>query len=239
MEEYLSGLMSSISHIPLLYTFFIGIATSISPCPLASNIAAVAYLSRDVESKQKVIYSSLLYVTGRTLTYSILGAIIILAVVERRIISDFLQGTFNQILGPILLIFGIFLTNIIKIGFNSKGTKLIEWQKKIASRGLIGSFILGILFALAFCPISSVWFFIMIGIAVNVSGGITFPVIYGIGTGLPVLFFALLIVFSVNLLGKIFGKVELYEKWFRKITGVIFILIGIYITLTQTLGINI
>lgn len=214
--------------IELLSALWLGILTSISPCPLATNIAAVSFLSKKVNHPRVVFLSSIAYVLGRMVTYAVIGTVIIASLVSVPSIANFLQIYLNKIIGPILLIVGLFLLDVIR--FSSFSFSLShEKQNKLAESGIGGAFLLGMLFALSFCPIATALFFgSLIPLALNSKIGMTYPFIYGIGTGIPVAIFALGIVFGVKSFSKWFHKTAKLELWARKITGVIFLVVGIY-----------
>ena len=218
---------------------WLGILTSISPCPLASNIAAISYIGKRVDRPGQVLISGLLYTMGRMITYVILGIIVVNSLLSIPEISFYLQENMNKFLGPILLIVGLLLLGIFKIGITGPtiGQAL---QEKLNKLGLWGTIALGLLFALSFCPVSAALFFgSLIPIAVDYESGIFMPLIYGIGTALPVVVFASIIAFGANFLGTAFNKLTQFEKWARNVTGVIFVLTGCYFILIYLFNVNI
>ena len=214
--------------IELFSALWFGILTSISPCPLATNIAAVSFLSKKVNHPKAVLFSSLAYILGRMVTYAVIGSIIIASLVSVPSIASFLQSYMNKFLGPILILVGLFLFDVIKFNTFSLSVSQ-EKQNKLADSGIGGAFLLGMIFALSFCPIAAALFFgSLIPLALNSKIGIIHPFIYGIGTGIPVVVFAIGIMFGVKSFSKWFKKTARLEMWTRKITGAIFILVGIY-----------
>jgi len=207
---------------------WLGILTSISPCPLATNIAAVSFLSKRINHPKAVLLAGIIYTAGRTIAYAVLGAIIITSLANVPLVANFLQKYMHKILGPILFIVGLFLLDVIR--FKIPGFKLSKQRQEfLAHSGLKGAFALGVLFALAFCPISAALFFgSLIPLSLSNSYGILLPFIYGIGTGLPVLVFSSGVSFGISALSHLFNKMAILERYARKITGVIFILVGIY-----------
>jgi len=207
---------------------WLGILTSISPCPLATNIAAVSYLSKKIEHPKSVLTAGIFYTLGRMVLYAILGAAIIASLLNVPIAAQFLQKYINKVLGPVLIVVGLFLLGIVKINIAAFSLSA-KRQNALAEAGIGGAFALGFLFALSFCPISAALFFgSLIPLSLKSSGGVVLPFIYGLGTGLPVLLFALLISLGTVTVEKLvhkFGRVEYYSK---KVTGVIFILAGLY-----------
>ncbi|MCP4634513.1 MAG: sulfite exporter TauE/SafE family protein [candidate division Zixibacteria bacterium] len=222
----------------LLSALWLGILTSISPCPLATNIAAVSFIGNQFDRPRSVFLSSIFYVLGRMVTYTGLGIIIVAGMLAMPDVSIFLQTYMNKILGPVLILTGMFLLELIQIGrFGFQdATKMTD---KAGKYGLWGAGFLGILFSLSFCPISAALFFgSLITVAVKYNSGFVMPSIYGIGTGLPVILFAILLAFGARTAGKAMDKLTQFEKHARRITGIIFILIGIYFSVVYIFGID-
>jgi len=209
---------------------WLGILTSISPCPLASNVAAISFLSKKITHPALVFISGLAYTLGRMVSYAILGWIIISSLLSVPQVAQFLQKYMGKALGPLLIITGLILLEIITIRL--PGLSLSQkHHTKLAESGAPGAFLLGFIFALAFCPISAALYFgSLIPLTINSKSGIVLPFIYGIGTGLPVLVFAVAIALGVTSLSHWFNKITRLEYYTRKITGVVFILVGIYYT---------
>ncbi|MDD3013234.1 MAG: aromatic aminobenezylarsenical efflux permease ArsG family transporter [Candidatus Gastranaerophilales bacterium] len=221
----------------LLSALWLGILTSISPCPLATNVAAVSYIGKNITCPYKTVLSGFLYTFGRMLSYVLIGIIIVTGLLSVPSIATFLQHYMNVILGPVLILVGIILLEIVKINFSS-GISNMGFHDKIKDFGLVGALLLGIIFALSFCPISAALFFgSLISLSVEHNSKVLFPLVYGIGTGLPVVIFAFIIAFSINSVGKAYNSLVKVEFWMRKVTGVIFILAGIYFIGTHIFGI--
>jgi cytochrome c biogenesis protein CcdA len=215
----------------LATAIWLGILTSVSPCPLASNIAAVSFISQKITQRTTVFLSGILYTLGRSLAYIVLGVLIVKTLVDVPILSDILQRYVNKILGIMLILVGMVLLDLLRIPLSlpSVSEKIV---KKLIDKGSIGSFPLGILFALAFCPISAALFFGgLIPIAVKAQSVIGLPLIYGIGTGLPVLLFAFLVAVSAGYINNLYQRITKVEFYTKKATGIIFILVGVYYAL--------
>lgn len=218
--------------LPIFTALWIGILTSISPCPLATNIAAISFVSYRITNKNIIFLSGIFYTIGRSITYAILGFLIVKVMINIPILSDFLQRYINKLLGIILIIVGMFLLGLLKINLPSISVSE-NWQKRVDKAGILGSIFLGLLFALAFCPVSAALFFgSLIPIAVKAESSVVLPLIYGIGTGLPVVGFAILIMIGAECINKIYHKVAKIEFYTKRITGVIFILVGVYYVLS-------
>lgn len=214
----------------MLSAMWLGILTSISPCPLASNIAAVSFLSKKIAHPALVLISGLAYSLGRMVSYAALGWVIIHSLLSVPQAAQFLQKYMGKVLGPILIITGLFLLEIITLRL--PGVSLSEkHHNKLTQAGAPGAFLLGFIFALAFCPISAALFFgSLIPLSLNNKAGTLLPFIYGIGTGLPVLLFALAIALGITSLSHWFHRITRLEYYTRRITGAIFILVGLYYT---------
>ncbi len=216
---------------------WLGILTSISPCPLATNIAAMSFIGKDLGSPARVMLTGLLYTIGRTAAYAALASLLIASLFAMHDVSFFLQRYMNKALGPILILAGVFLLDVIPIAFTTSCvTDGIE--KRLRASGLAGAALLGVVFALSFCPVSAALFFgSLIPLAVQHNSAVMLPSAYGIGTGLPVFVFAVLIAFGSQRVGKAFNKLARFEKWARRITAVIFIVIGIKFCLNYIFGV--
>jgi cytochrome c-type biogenesis protein len=211
---------------------WLGILTSVSPCPLASNIAAVSFISRRITQRNTVFLSGILYTLGRSLTYIVLGVLIVKTLVDVPILSDFLQRYVNKILGIVLILVGMVLLDLLRIPLSIPSVSE-NIAKKLVEKGTLGSLLLGVVFALAFCPVSAALFFGgLIPIAIKAKSGVGLPMIYGIGTGLPVLLFASLVAAGAGYINNLYHRIAKIEFYTKKVTGIIFILVGIYYALT-------
>ena len=215
--------------VPVLLALLLGLLTAISPCPMATNIAAVAYVSRRMTQRRYAVITGTLYILGRMFSYSVLGILIIVTGLEIPGVASLLQDFGEQILGPLLIVVGLIMLNINRISFTLGGGKLSSIGGKVADWGMIGGFLLGALFALAFCPYSAVLFFgVLIPLALKSSSGVALPAVYALGTGLPVLVFGTLISFGVARVSTWLNALNRAEKVIRIIVSVIFIGVGVY-----------
>jgi cytochrome c-type biogenesis protein len=211
--------------------FWLGVLTSISPCPLATNIAAISYIGRRMGNSRQVFLTGLLYTLGRTFAYMGLAFVIVASVLSIPQISLFFQKYMHLVLGPILIIVGMFLLRLIQLNVGGGGMSE-KLQKRIDAIGIWGAFLLGIVFALSFCPVSAaIYFGSLIPLSLKTNSSIVLPLIYGIGTALPVMVFAVLLAISVQSVGKAYNILGKVEWWARIITGWIFILLGVYFSL--------
>ena len=229
MAEFLQGILEN-TQVPFLTALILGLMTAISPCPLATNITAVGYISKDLENRKKVFYNGVIYTLGRAVTYTAIGLIFYFGASQFKI-SHFIQQWGEKVLGPLLIIIGIFMLGIIKLNIPGLG-KLSDNMDKRENKGFFDVLLLGIVFALAFCPYSGVLYFgMLIPITITSVSGLYLPVIFALATGLPVLIIAWLLAFSVSSVGNFYNKIKKFEFWFRRIIAVLFIGVGIYFTI--------
>ena len=227
--EFLQQLLDN-SSLPIVTAFLLGLITAISPCPLATNIAAIGYISKDIESQKRIFVKGLLYTLGRIIAYTVLG-IILVAILKGGSslfgIQKFIAKYCEMLIGPILLLFGLYLLfgnrlNLPSFGFKGNGEGL-------AKKGGWGALLLGLLFALAFCPSSAIFYFgMLIPLAASTTAGWLLTVVFAIATALPVIVVAWILAFSTNSIGRFYNKMNTIQKWFNWIVGGLFVAIGLY-----------
>lgn len=223
------GSILSGSSIPILTALLLGLITAVAPCPMATNIAAVAYITRNVTDRKYAVITGALYTLGRMVSYSLLGILIIAAGLEIPWVSAMVQNVGEKVLGPLLIIVGLLMLFIDRLSFGTGGGKLASLGGKVAGWGMIGGFLLGVIFALAFCPYSAVLFFgALIPVALKSTGGMALPAVFAIGTGLPVLVFGTLLSLGVAGVANWLNALTRAERIIRIIVSLIFIGVGIY-----------
>ena len=216
-------------NIPIIAAFFIGLMTAISPCPLTTNITAIAYMSKKIGNSKRTILVSLMYTLGRMLTYVLLASLIVWFGLNLQAISLQLQKYGSILLGPLLIILGLVMLEFVKFGFDKGRIGMEKIESRLSDKGYLGSFLLGAVFALAFCPFSAVLFFgMLIPLALKSGDAIIIPSVFAFATGLPVIIFSFILVHSVTHLAKVMNKIKVVEKWIRRIAAIIFIGAGIY-----------
>jgi cytochrome c-type biogenesis protein len=226
VNEFLSGILES-SNVPWITALVLGLLTAISPCPLATNITAIGFISKDLENRNRVFFNGLFYTLGRAVTYTLIPLIIFLGADQFKL-SGFFQRYGEKIIGPLLLLIGIFMLDIIRINFPGYG-RLSEKMEKRKSWRFIDTALLGIVFALAFCPYSGVLYFgMLVPLTLSSASGLYLPVIFAIATGIPVIIFAWLLAYTVSGIGGLYKKIKIFELWFRRVIAVVFIIVGIY-----------
>jgi len=227
--EWLQSLLDS-SSTPVLTAFLLGLLTSISPCPLATNIAAIVFIVKNIENRRRIFFNGLLYTLGRAVAYTALGIVLLMVLQSGSSlfgIQKFVGKYGEMLLGPAMLLVGVFMLvgdrlNLPKFGFNGNGEGL-------ARHGGAGAFLLGMLFAMAFCPTSGVFYFgMLIPMAATATAGWLLPLVFAIATALPVLVVAWILAFSVGQIGSFYGKMQTIQKWLNRIVGGVFTAIGIY-----------
>lgn len=218
---------------------WLGILTAISPCPLATNIAAISFVSRKLGRVGKVLGAGLLYSLGRTTAYTLLGFLLVKGLLAAPTLSHGLQRYMNMAMGPLLILVAMVLLNLLTLpsGFSAGGSRFIQNQSE--RLGIYGAFPLGVLFALSFCPGSAALFFgSLLPLSIRYRSGLLLPAVYGLSTGLPVLIFACLLAFGANHVGRAYQRLAQFEVWAQRVTGVVFLIIGIAMTLTVSLGLS-
>lgn len=217
---------------------WLGILTSISPCPLATNIAAISFICRDLATPRKVLLTGTLYTLGRAVTYVALGALLVGSLLSMPQVSNLLQKYMNKLLGPILILVGMFLLDLLSFRFSFSAPVTESLQKRMPAWGMWGAAPLGMFFALAFCPVSAALFFgSLIPLSLKTGSSVILPLLYGLGTGLPVFVFAVLIALGARSVSQAFDKLTQVEKWARGVTGLIFVAVGIYFSLAYIFGV--
>jgi cytochrome c biogenesis protein CcdA len=227
-----------VSAIPVISALWLGILTSISPCPLAANIAAVSFIVKGGTRTPAVLSSGIAYTLGRAFAYMALAWVISASLLNVPAMAYFLQTSMPKILGPVLIITGLLLLGVFS--FAMPGVMLSqEGAEKLRKAGVPGAFVMGALFALAFCPVSAAFFFgSLIPLCLSRASILALPLIYGVGTGLPVLLFALVIVFGISTVSRIFHIVSKTEIWVRRATAVVLIGVGVHLSLLHIFNVN-
>jgi len=226
MNEFFTNLLEG-SNLPWVSAFVLGLMTAISPCPLATNITAIGFISKDIENRNRVFINGLFYTLGRAITYTGLAIIIFLGVDQFKF-GGFLQQYGEKILGPLLILIGFFMLDVIKINFPGMSRLTSKMQNKKKWR-YFDALLLGLVFALAFCPYSGVLYFgMLVPMTVASASGLVLPVVFALATGIPVILFAWVLAYAVSGIGGMYQKIRAFEIWFRRIIAVLFILVGIY-----------
>lgn len=224
--DFLQQLLDN-SQYSYITAFVLGLMTAISPCPLATNISAIGFISRNIDNRKTVFYNGIIYTLGRAFSYTFLAVLIFFGASKLNI-SLLFQGWGEKLLGPLMIVIGLFMLDVIKIelpGFAQLTEKLGEKSKN----SYRSTFLLGMVFAVAFCPYSAVLYFAMlIPMTVASASGLYLPVVFAVATGLPVILFAWLLAFAVSNVGKLYNRIKVFEYWFRRVVSVLFIAVGLY-----------
>jgi len=227
--DFLNSLIEN-SNLPILSAFILGLMTAISPCPLATNITAIGFISRDIQSQRRVFINGLIYTLGRVISYTGLAFILYFSANKFKI-SGFFQQYGEKFLGPLLIIISLFMLGVFKINLPVWG-KFSEKMQNKQHTNYWEVLLIGIVFALAFCPYSGVLYFgMLIPMTISSASGLYLPIIFAIATGLPVILFAWVIAYTVSEIGNLYNKIKTFELWFRRIIAVLFLVVGIYYTI--------
>ena len=219
-------------YLNVISALWLGILTSISPCPMATNIAAISFITRNLKSSRRVLWSGLLYSAGRMLAYVVIAILAVASLLSLPEVAFYLEVYMGKIIGPLLMVVGIVLLDLVPLPFSTSIPGGKRLQERAGKWGIWGAALLGMIFALTFCPLSGALFFgSLIPLAVDGKSAVLMPSLYGLGTALPVVGFSLVIAFGVKSLGLFFRRLTQIEKWVRKITAVVFIGAGLYLLL--------
>jgi cytochrome c-type biogenesis protein len=228
--EVLQNLLET-SQFPIFTAFILGLMTAISPCPLATNITAIGFISKDIDSQRKVFVNGLVYTLGRAVSYTGIGLLFFFGVSQFEF-AGFFQEWGEKLLGPLLIIIGLFMFGVLKLKIPGIGS-LTEKMESKSNSGFWGVLLLGIVFALAFCPYSGVLYFgMLIPMTISSASGLYLPLFFALATGIPVIIFAWLIAFSVGSIGNVYNKLKIFELWFRRVVAILFIAVGLYYIIT-------
>lgn len=224
--HYLQVILEN-SRYAVLTAFILGLMTAISPCPLATNISAIGFISRDIENRRRVFLKGFIYTLGRAITYTAIGIVLYFGASKMKVTMLF-QGWGEKLLGPVLILIGLLMLDFITVrvpGISTMTEKIGESSR----RSYWGTLLLGIIFAMAFCPYSGVLYFVMlIPLTITSASGLYLPLVFALATGLPVIIFAWLLAYAVGNVGKLYNRIKVFELWFRRIVAVLFISVGIY-----------
>lgn len=224
--EFLQNLLDS-TQWPVLSALLLGLMTAISPCPLATNITAIGFISKQLGNKNKVFVSGLFYTLGRVVSYSALGILIWLGA-SQFTIARFFQGWGEKVLGPVLIFIGLVMLDIIRLKIPGI-SGISERMERRGRNNYWSAFLLGVLFALAFCPYSGVLYFgMLMPLTLASAKGLLLPPVFAIATGFPVIVFAWLIAYTLNSVGSLYNRIKVFEKWFRRVVAFLFISAGTY-----------
>ncbi len=225
--DFLHNLIDNYN-IPILSAMVLGLMTAISPCPLATNITATAYISKNIADKRKVFLSGVVYSLGRAFSYTAIGLILYFGASKFHVARFFNQNG-EKFLGPLLIITGLIMLNVLKLNFLGKSNFQDKFTQRLNDKGLLGSFLIGVVFAMAFCPYSGAMYFgMLIPMTISSADGLYLPVVFALGTGLPVILFTYLLAFTAGKVSIFYKKITKIEKVMRVLAGVVFVLTGLY-----------
>ena len=216
---------------------WLGVLTAVSPCLMACNVTAITFIARRVGNPRHAFISGLFYVAGQALAYVVLAALLVTSLLSVPLVSQWLQEYMIALLGPILILASIFLFELIDVQFGSG--KMKQWiQDRVGVYGFWAAALLGIVFAMSFCPTTAALFFgSLIPLAVTHESPLVLPLAYAGGVALPVLVFGVLIAFAADRVSATFERIGRVERWARYATGGVFLTAGLFFTLRYTIGV--
>jgi cytochrome c-type biogenesis protein len=226
MMDFLTNLLDNNS-MPWITALLLGLMTAISPCPLATNITAIGFISKDLENRNRVFFNGLFYTLGRAISYTVIPVIFFLGADQFKL-SGFFQRYGEKIIGPLLIVIGIFMLDIVRINFPGLG-RISEKMENRKTWRYFDAVLLGMVFALAFCPYSGVLYFgMLVPLTISSASGLYLPVIFAIATGIPVIIIAWVLAYTVSGIGGLYKKIKTFELWFRRVIAIVFIVVGLY-----------
>lgn len=214
-----------------------GIAAALSPCPLATNMAAVGYMARQMGNGRAALLCALLYAAGRMGAYVLLGLVLQGGLVSLPALSYWLQETLPLIMGPLLLLTGLVLTEALPLpAWLHNATPSRSTTDALLRGGVWGALPLGALFALALCPPSAALFF---GVALPMASQAATPAwigisCFGLGTALPVMAAGLLLTAGGTCAARLLHCLPALQRTLRWVAGGGLFLLGAWLTLTTT-----
>ena len=215
----------------------LGVMTAVCPCPLAGNLAAMSYLGRRVGSPRRALVAGLAFAAGAALAYTVLASVTVSGLAAVPAVAGFLERTMNRILGPILILVGMVLLELVRPAFrvSAVGPKV---QERAERGGLVGAGLLGVALALSLCPSTiGLFFFTLVPLAVEHRSRVVLPIVYGVGTAIPAVAFAVLVAYGAKQVGQAFNRLSQVERWARRVAGAVFVLVGVYYSLTYIFGV--
>lgn len=218
---------------PALTAFVLGLLTALSPCPLATNIAAIGFVGRHMESRRALFRSGLLYTLGRIVAYAGLGAVLIILLrrgADLLGIRTLVARYGEMAIGPVLLVVGLFMLFGRRLRLPSFGFR--DGGERLARRGGWGALCLGLLFALAFCPTSGVFYFgVLIPLSAATDAGYLLPVLFALATALPVLAAAWTLAFAAHRIGRTYGRMQAVQRALNRVVGLLFLAVGLVLSI--------
>lgn len=225
--EFLQKLLEN-TNAPFLYAVILGLLTAISPCQLASNITAIAYISKDISNKRRVFFNGIFYVLGNITGYSSLGIILFFGVSKFHV-SKILVSYGKIIMGVLLIVIGAVMLDVIRLNIPVIGRLSDKIQNRQTHATKLNAALMGFFFAITFCPYNAVLFFgMLIPLTISSVYGLYLPLVYSLTSGFPVIVIAYLTAYSISGIGNFYNKMRIFQKWFNRIVAVIFIIAGIY-----------
>ena len=216
----------------LLTVLLLGFLMILDPCTLFTSIAAIGYIDRELQNKRRVLTTGTMFVLGKLLTYVLLSIPFIMGA-QTAHLHHFIEHWGEPLLAVFMLLCGVFLLFSGHL-HHDHDHGVNKWLQTVDEKSSwLWAFMLGIFFAIAFCPHRLVYFFTMIDMAVT--GGhsavVTWlmPVVFGLGTGLPIMILAWIISYSAVSVQTLTEKIKGFEHWFRYACAVIFIGYGLYL----------
>jgi cytochrome c-type biogenesis protein len=229
--DFLQNLLDN-TKAPFFYAVILGLLTAISPCQLATNITAIAFIGRDISHKRRIFINGLFYALGNATGYSSIGLILFFGVSKFQV-SKILISNGKLIMGILLIVTGIIMLDLIKLKFSAFGKLTEKIQNRQNQANKLNAALLGFFFAVTFCPYNAVLFFgMLIPLTITSVFGLYLPLVYSLSSGFPVIIIAYLLAFTVSGIGNFYNGIRIFQKWFNRLVAIIFIVVGLYFLYT-------
>ena len=210
----------------------LGLLAAVSPCPLATNLAAISILTRGQGPTRRIAVTGVAYALGRITPLVAIAAIVSWGIVRSSTLSHVLQKYGDRATGPLLVIIALVLLDLMPFRLPTIGFKAKESGE---GKGFVGAFAMGVAFARAMCPTSAALYFGgLIPLAVRHNAPVVLPFAFGIATAAPVLAASVLLILSANGLSRFFENLKRAERIIRIATGYAFLVYGIWLIAATT-----
>jgi cytochrome c biogenesis protein CcdA len=177
------------------------------------------------------------YATGRAVAYVAVGILVAWGIAAAPQTSRFLQTFLEPFIGPLLIVVGLVLLGWIPLRLNF-GPAQPGATEGLASRGLPGAFLLGVLFALTFCPTSAALFFGgLLPLSLAAPTQVPLFVIYGLATAVPVGVVALAVLAGAGSGARLVGGIQRWQGPLQTVNAWLIVAIRTYLTLSGSLRI--
>lgn len=216
----------------LLTAFTLGLMTIIDPCTLFTSVAAVGYIDKEVNDKKRVITYGVMFVVGKVIAFMLLSVPLLLGA-KISAIEHLLEHYGEPLMAFFMIASGVFMLFAGHLHHNHDHGVISKIEKHDGKSGALWAMLLGMFFSIAFCPHRLIYFLTMIDLALSVAPTVSwlYPLIFSLGTGLPILLIAIIVAYSATGIARLTNSLHTFEKWFRYVCALLFIGVGVYLAI--------